>query len=378
MITYIPTGKEYLPYGYWGGFENARGHDFVSFGPNQTGIPLTSGQLFTGFWGGYFQNNEIKVRKLENNEFPRKNFTGTKIDWLGNNLASSNIDRFTNFSMCFDNSGIPVIALQDNGDSNVGYAGKPEVRVFSLISGSLFQTGWNGESPTLVNSTNLNNYSFVTGRDLEFRTGQFTCFYKKGNLLAKRYGTNRWNREMIVTGVSTSGLDFITKSSFWTSNEQSSQKPPSQLLMLSSSKDGQVIKVTSTKKYFDFILEDFNIYDTGKRLFFESGVGKTKDIYYLKQVAGYIKNNNTYFNDGFDLYQTGSLTGQSFFVSGFVSGNTLGNLSIQNSLTYGENVSGSDILSRKYIGYIVKFYSGAINSGSNDFNFTDFNSIDFY
>jgi hypothetical protein len=375
LITYIPTGKEYLPYEYWGGIENARGHDFVSFGPNQTGIPLVSGQLFTGFWGGYFQNNEIKIRKLENNEFPRKNFTGTKLNWFGNNLFSSNINRFTNFSMCFDNSGIPVIAFQDNGDSNAGYAGKPEVKVFSLISGSIFQTGWNGESPTLVNSTNLNNYSFVTGRDLEFRTGQFTCFYKKGNLLAKRYGTNRWNREMIVTGVSTSGLDFITKSSFWASNEQSSQKPPSQLLMLSSSKDGQIIKVTSTKKYFNFILEDFNIYDSGKRLFFESGVGKTKDIYYLKQVPGYTKSNKIYFTDGFSSYETGSLTGQSFSVSGFISGSTIGNLSIKSSLRYGETVSGYDTFSGKYIGYIV---TTGINFESNDFNFIDFNFIDFY
>jgi hypothetical protein len=63
--------------------------------------------------------------------------------------------------MCFDNSGIPVIAFQDNGDSNAGYAGKPEVKVFSLISGSIFRTGWNGESPTLVNSVNLNNYSCI-------------------------------------------------------------------------------------------------------------------------------------------------------------------------------------------------------------------------
>jgi len=372
LITYIPTGKEYLPYEYWGRFENARGHDFVSFGPNQTGIPLVSGQLFTGFWGGYFQNNEIRVRKLENNEFPKRNFTGTKLNWFGNSLNSSNKDRFTNFSMCFDNSGIPVIAFQDNGDPNAGYIGKPEVRVFSLISGNVFQTGWNGESPTLVNSANLNNYSFVSGRSLEFRTGQFTCFYKKGNLLAKRYGTTRWNREMIVTGVSTSGLDFITKSSFWLSNGQSSQRPPSQLLMLSSSSDGQIIKVTSTKKYFNFLSEDFNIYNSGTKLFFESGVGKTKDIYYSKQVPGYTKSNKAYFNDGFNLYQTGFLTGQAFSVSGFISGDTLGDLSIQNSLQYGVNVSGYDTFSGEYFGYIVKVYSNGIDFESNDFSFIDF------
>lgn len=378
MITYIPTGKEYLPYEYWGKFENAYGYDFVSFGPNQTGVPLPSGQFFTGFWGGYFQNNEIKIRKLQNNEFPTKNFTGTKLNWFGNALISSDKNRFRNFSMCFDNSGNPVIAFQDNGDTNVGFVGKPEIKVFSLISGLVYQTGWKGECPTLVNSVNLNNYNYVTGRNLDFATGQFTCFYKKNNTLTKRYGSQKWSNEIVVSGESFDNLDFITKSSFWLSNQQSQQRPPAQLLMLSSSSDGQTIKVTSTKKYFNFFSEDFNIYNTGNKISFDSGIGKTKDIYYLKQVPGYTKNNTFYFNDSINLYQTGLLTGQSSFSSGYISGNSIGFFSIKNYFNNGTNVSGYDIFSGSTIGYVIKVYSTGEGFSTGDFSFLDFNYIDFY
>jgi hypothetical protein len=316
---YSPPDRVFLPYNSWAKITNTNNFDAYSYGPNSTGTPLLSGSFFTQRWAGYFKNDKFLINTITGIDVTADDsFTGFELNWFPEDFFNSNSSqRFQNFTFSFNNSGVPLVGFQDNGDSNVGFAGKPYINVFQLSGDSVYYTGWVGECPALFNSVMLDNFNktLPTPTYLRYQTGANVCFYQSNGALFYRYQSGfDWSSGILVSNSITSGYNGKTRMDVW-ENSFLTGYSPSKFVLLNFNKDGTKLRVVGSRKYVNRAFETFNLYQTGFQSInnnlveLKSGYNWGADYLFGAYNYNYVKSNDLYFFESFDNYSTGRISG---------------------------------------------------------------------
>lgn len=257
---YIPQTETRIPFDAWAIITSVNGYDSYSIGPDATGVPLQSGNFFSGRWGGWFDGSKIVIDKLTGvNVNVREGFTGYALNWFGSTFNTSDSSRFQNFSLSFDNSGVPLVAFQDNGDSSAGFLGKPSVEVFQLSGESVISTGWPGTSPGLFNSLQTNGLfnPVPTPSSLRYQTGFNTCFYQRGNNLCYRSQTGfKWSNEFTI-GEVTSGFSPTRTRVDVVDYDFNKPYNPYKVLLITPNSDGTRVRILSSRPMVNFAWDNY-------------------------------------------------------------------------------------------------------------------------
>lgn len=141
--------------------------------------PMFSGQAYPasgweGYWGTNYNpsNNQFTLTQLNQlGDSVNIYSTGFTLSYYPE-IQSRAANRVSNLSLTFDLNGQPVLAIADNGDTNVGFDNTPQVKVRGSVSAN-----WQGHSPLLFSTLALSGFSNIIG-----------CYYtdsSKQNLYAR-------------------------------------------------------------------------------------------------------------------------------------------------------------------------------------------------
>lgn len=257
---YVPQIETRIPVDAWGVITNVNGYDSYSYGSDSTGVPLQSGNFFSGRWGGWFDGSKIVINRLTGvNVNVRDGFTGYALNWFGSVFDTNDSSRFQNFTLSFDNSGIPLVAYQDNGDSSVGFDGKPSVNVFQLSGGNVISTGWPGTSPGLFNSLQVNSLFNPAPPPFgpRYQTGFNTCFYQRGSTLYYRSQTGfKWSNEFAIGSI-TSGFSPLRTRVEVVDYGLNKPYNPYKVTLITPNSDGTRIRVLSSRPMINFAWDNY-------------------------------------------------------------------------------------------------------------------------
>jgi hypothetical protein len=372
MAIFYPSGTGYIPVDAWAQTTNLYGLDAYAYGPLITGVPLLSGDFFSGRWASYFKEDHVQINRLTSiNDTASASFTGYELDWFGGTFSTNSTARFTNFSLSFNNSGLPLVAYQDNGDSIVGFTNKPYVNVWQLSGSTPISSGWLGEAPGLMNSLIIDQIGAKGSgnRYQRYQTGQNLCFYQLNDALYYRFQSGfEWSSGILISNDLTSGYRGRTKIEIL---EYSLEKPysPYRFAILNQNAGGTSLRMIGSTYLIQCGWDDFKRYATGELLTeygirpLASGYGAIVSDYIYGPKKTHVFSNDDYYFDSFNLYSTGLQTGLNgtglFFKDGYSTGFATG-------LTYSnENYFASD-----FNLYSTGFYSGYGVTG----NLTGFSS----
>lgn len=319
---FIPTKNYFLP-SFLGKTSSKHGFDAYSYGPSLTGVPLTSGQYFKDKWCAYFKNNEIVLNKLsEGQNYALPSFTGFKLNWFNDFSQSRDASRFTNFSLSFNDSGLPLIGYQDNGDSLVGFQNKPYINLYQLSGARVIQTGWEGGSLFVFNELQIGGgYVSASGLPLRYQTGRMLYFYKKGDSLKYRVqqGFSVSSEFNVLTGVGD--FDSFGAIGYF---EEDFQYPfdPYKFALVGANNDKTKIKILTSKSYVNYAFETFDKYSSGvleNGFELSGGYGNWKRNFSLGPTIGQCFFNEVSISDSFSGYQTGDYKNEpnNFLIYGF-------------------------------------------------------------
>lgn len=304
-----------------------------SVGPDIEGEALSSGEYFTGRWGLWIYNSEIKYKRVgsirDGVSFGDigKKYTGFSQD----EIPTSSSKRFQLLSFAFTSSGEPLVAIQDNGDSNEGYNQQPIIKV--SYSGDK-RAEWYGKNPALFNFAQVNYPESIPNDNYGFyQTGQLACYYYKDESsgLYARYISDGFSTENIIASGLSGGFSTSTRSEAFTSS-LGNQYPPYLNTLVSIDSSGGRVRALAQKPYINFASDDFNLNDSGVTNVLESGYGRWAKNGLISKSNGSTYSLDRIFYDTFDTYDTGSRdilnSGTTFDLRsyiGYVTGETYNN-----------------------------------------------------
>lgn len=275
------------------------------------GLPLNSGEFYTqrwGLWGD--QNNSFYMVPLDEQLSVKTQTTGWRINHLFPliNLNTSSAKRFASFSFCFNSSGIPYFAIEDEGDANVGFYPEPLIRV--AYSGGGMMKSWNGHSPVMFNMAQVNYPYAVPSRNYPiFRTGEIVCFYFKNSgesIYIRTESSNFETGYLLNTGL-TAGYFATRRMERNIKNFRSGEYWPHKNVMYVASPDESVIKVITSKSHINYATDNFEKMATGffYGLFLTKGYGKWIKYSEYSDTSGQALDFNVWYSDNFEKYETG-------------------------------------------------------------------------
>lgn len=276
---------------YLGNSQTTDGTIAYSYGPSVTGVPLSSGQYFTGWWSVRLDENGSPILiALPNREsFISETSTGILLNWFSRPNSK-------NLSFSFDNSGVPVFGVFDQTGISTYY-----------LSGSVQSINWAGFSPVLINDVNVNfpvkipDHVYPT-----WKTGELFCFYSLNNNYKYRLLSEGFNTEHNIFAL-TGLKDAQSKSAFYYQD----QKNPHRFVI--GNVDGVTLKTLISKSYANFASDDFQLNPTGilneysETGYLKFGYTNWKKDCELGFTKGRTFSKDIYFVDNFMSYPTGNL-----------------------------------------------------------------------
>jgi hypothetical protein len=308
-----------IPSTILGTLETFNGKVAYSYGPNQTGTPMSSGTYFSGNWGAVFRDGMVYIKKLESEqEYLIPTSTGTPLSFLSpGQLNSADTTRFTNLAFAFNNSGNPFIAVQDNGEKG-GFPTPPKTINFFWLSGNTYQQSvWEGNSPSIYNDIQINFPPEKPPRLYpRWQTGSISIFYQKNSDLYQRVLSENFTGEYLVLTGSTG--DYIERTSVYLfENSFKSPYHPYRFSLFNPSSDKTRLRALVSISTANAMFDDIKRYETGKinTLFtltgytMTGGWGNWAAPILLDSSKGVALSLDIWFADNYVQYATGSISG---------------------------------------------------------------------
>ncbi len=308
--------------------QNSSSNTFYTFGPTGLNVPLRSGEYFTGYWAAWWSSLDggIKYKQVPKFSFIN-NQEGGPSSPAFSGLYSPSIQRITNLSFTFDNSGSPVFALQDNGDQNIGFKSIPEIQV--KTNDNRVALTFTGYYPIVFNNLEV-NWPFVSPPQLTqaYQTGNVVLYYTDKNSTTLY---SRFLSEGFATGhLVNSGLtpDFYNFSLRVAEVPSGDPYVPWQKIVYAFDRDKN-LRVLAGRPGVNFAADNFerlptgalNIDSTGNLV---NGFGPWKRFGSIGDTLGYSTFLGLLEYDNFQTYPTGSgyysLRGNFNYLPAFYSG----------------------------------------------------------
>jgi len=286
-------------------------------GPDNVGQVLTSGQFYSGRWGGWYSiaSQSFKYAKASNNSFNLTvNSDGTN---FGNLIppATSNILRISNVGMAFDENANPVMSFQDNGDSNVGFFNPPLVTV--ATTGLSLQ--FSGKNAVLF-ATVQTNYPYGIPNFLykRYQTGDVACYYSiENDKIYSRYKSENFAiQRLMSSGVPNSGMAFANINVYPFIDRTSQEYPPFRKVYSSISADGRTLRLIQGAPTINFAADTFQNYLSGEApAVLVSGYGRWIVSTLLGATVGRQFTAQPRVQDDFEAYSSGEIAN---LISGYL------------------------------------------------------------
>lgn len=255
-----------IPSTILGTLETFGGKVAYSYGPNQTGTPMSSGTYFSGNWGAVLRNGMVFIKKLENEqEYLIPTSTGTPLAFLSpGQLNSFDDTRFNNLALGFNNSGNPFVAVQDNGEKGSFPTPAKNINFFWLSGTTYQQSVWQGNSPAIFNNVQV-NFPPTKPPQLypRWQTGSLSIFYQKNSNIYQRVLHENFTGEYLVLTGSTG--DYTERTSVYLF-ENSFKNPyhPYRFSLFNPSSDKTRLRALVSISYANAMFDDIKRYETGK------------------------------------------------------------------------------------------------------------------
>jgi hypothetical protein len=309
-----------------GTLESFNGKVAYSYGPEQTGVPLQSGVYFSGRWGAILNGSQVYLKKLSaQGDYVIPTSTGTPLAiFQGGQLNTLNNDRFNNLAFSFDNSGLPIVAVQDNGDTNSYPTPTPAVKIFWQSGSTFFESGWIGNSPSIFNSVSVNFPQRIPSpRFPTWQTGTTSIFYQKNGDIYFRLLSERFTGEYLsVTGL-TGSYNYRTSIDL---KEASFNAPyhPFRFSLFNPSQDKTTLRAIVSKSYTDIAFDIFDRYVNNSTSSSQSisgynltgGWGNWVSPILLDTSKGLAISFDIWLADAYEHYSLGSISGDLSVISG--------------------------------------------------------------
>ena len=309
-----------------GTLESFNGKVAYSYGPEQTGLLLQSGTYFSGRWGAILKEDQVYLKKLANEgDFVTPISTGIQLPiFAGGQLATLNDSRFNNLAFSFDNSGLPIVAVQDNGDTNNFPIPDPIIKIFWQSGSTFFEDGWLGNSPSIFNNVSVNFPQRIPSpRFPTWQTGNIAIFYQKNQDIYFRLLSEAFTGEYLsVTGL-TGAYNYRTSIDL---KEGSFSDPyhPFRFSLFNPSQDKSTLRAIVSKSYTDMAFDTFDRYVNNSTVSAQSltgysltgGWGNWASPILLDTSKGLAISFDIWLADNYAHYNSGALSGALDVISG--------------------------------------------------------------
>lgn len=309
-----------------GTLESFNGKVAYSYGPEQTGLLLQSGTYFSGRWGAVLKQDQVYLKKLANEgDFITPISTGTQLPiFAAGQLSTINESRFNNLAFSFDNSGLPIVAIQDNGDTNNFPIPDPAIKIFWQSGSSYFETGWLGNSPSIFNNVSVNfPQKLPPFRFPTWQTGNVAIFYQKNQDIYFRLLSEAFSGEYLsVTGL-TGAYNYRTSIDL---KETAFTDPyhPFRFSLFNPSQDKSTLRAIVSKSYTDMAFDTFDRYTNNSSSSSQSisgynltgGWGNWASPILLDTSRGLAISFDIWLADDYSHYSSGALSGTLDVISG--------------------------------------------------------------